>query len=775
MRPLALLMSLALLAAAPACSPSSRRDPARAGGAPASNDGAPPAQGRTPPAGRGAGTRKMAALLDRLVTAASPDDNEFLSDRRAEVLRLQLSRATTPKERINLTSRFAKELLNAGKSEEALQQFQALERLAREHLPNVSAENRALLRRNMAIADLRLGEQENCLAHHTTESCLLPIRAGGVHRFQRGSRAAIALLTGQLEESPDDLKSRWLINIAYMTVGEYPDKVPQRWLIPPSAFRSEAEVKRFQDIAPQLGLDVNDLAGGVIADDFDNDGYLDLMVSTSALRGQFRYFHNDADGIFSDRTEEAGLAGEVGGLNIVQTDYNNDGFPDVLVLRGGWLRKGGHYPLSLLRNNRDGTFEDVTEEAGLLSLHPSQTAVWFDYNGDGRLDLFVGVETAEEEKQPCKLYRNNGDGTFTDVAASAGVAYVGFVKAVASGDFNNDGRPDLYLSIRNASNVLYRNDGPRGEDASPRGDWRFTDVTLQAGVAEPVYSFPTFFFDYDNDGWEDLYVGGYYVDDVGDIAADYLGLPGKGTKPRLYHNNHDGTFVDVTEQARLGRVLHGMAANYGDIDNDGWLDVYLGTGDPSLATIIPNRMLRNAEGKFFQDVTTSAGVGHLQKGHGIAFADLDEDGDQDIYEVMGGILTGDNYRNVLYENPGYGNHWVVLKLEGVRSNRAAIGARIRVVVATEDGERSIYKTVRSGGSFGASPLRQEIGLGRARAIERIEIGWPASGLTQVVRGLKLDSVYRVREGEAEATPVALKSFKFLAGPAAAHAVSAGGR
>src|SRR5207245_1927477 len=145
------------------------------------------------------------------------------------------------------------------------------------------------------------------------------------------------------------------------------------------------------------------------------------------------------------------------------------------------------------------------------------------------------------------------------------------------------------------------------------------------------HSFSAFFFDFDNDGWPDIFVSGYYINDVGDVAADYLGLPSSGERARLYRNNRDGTFNDATKETHLYRVLHAMAGNFGDIDNDGWLDFYLGTGDPDLGTLIPNRMFRNSEGKFFQDVTTSAGVGHLQKGHGIAFADLDNDGDQDIY------------------------------------------------------------------------------------------------------------------------------------------------
>lgn len=256
----------------------------------------------------------------------------------------------------------------------------------------------------------------------------------------------------------------------------------------------------------------------------------------------------------------------------MQTDYNNDGHPDVLVLRGGWFGEAGRYPNSLLRNRGDGTFTDVTEEAGLLSFHPTQTAVWFDYNHDGWLDLFIGNETWETNLHPCELFRNNGDGTFTECAARAGLAVVGFVKGVASGDFNNDGRPDLYLSRRSQPNLLFRNEGPRGTDRTPKADWKFTDVSTAAGVTEPIESFPTWFWDYDNDGWLDLFVSGYYTRNVANVAADYLGLRHWAELPRLYHNNRDGTFVDVTQAAHLNKVLLSIGANYGDLDNDGWLD-----------------------------------------------------------------------------------------------------------------------------------------------------------------------------------------------------------
>src|SRR5258706_8774833 len=165
-----------------------------------------------------------------------------------------------------------------------------------------------------------------------------------------------------------------------MTLGDYPERVPKAWLIPPAAFASEYDIGRFHDRASDLGVDVDDLAGGSIAEDFDGDGNLDIMASSTGLNGPLRYFHNNADGTFSERTTEAGLTGEVPGLNIVQTDYDNDGRPDVLILRGGGQGKAGHLPKALLHNKGDGTFDDVTEQAGLLSFHPTQTAAWFDYD-----------------------------------------------------------------------------------------------------------------------------------------------------------------------------------------------------------------------------------------------------------------------------------------------------------------------------------------------------------------------------------------------------------
>ncbi len=705
---------------------------------------------REDPVSSGPGTQRMGERLEKAHRAMNVAENRYANKERLELFRWQSRDPTDP--------RLALEYLRTGHSAEAIARFEKL--LAKIPINRSSHEPRfrSQVRHALAISHLRLGEQENCISQHNADSCLFPLQGGGIHTIQRGSRSAVKEYLALLQDDPSDREARWLLNIASMTLGEYPDGVPKKWRIPTAAFRSDYEIKRFPDVAPLLGLDVMGLAGGSILEDFDSDGDLDIMASSWGYQDALRYFQNNGDGSFTDCSNAAALEGVLGGLNIIQGDYNNDGHPDVFLLRGAWLEGSGRWPNSLLRSNGDGTFEDVTEKAGLLSFHPTQTAAWGDFDNDGWLDLFVGNETTQSaDSHPCELFRNNGDGTFTNVASQAGVAFTGWVKGVAWGDYDNDGRPDLYLSCLTGNNLLYRNEGP-----SQGGAWRFRDVTRQAGVAAPYYSFPVWFWDYDNDGWLDLFVSGY-AGDAGDLAADYLGLKHDGEQPRLYRNKQDGTFEDVTEKVKLNKMLLTMGCNFGDLDNDGFLDFYLGTGAATLRSLVPNRMFRNDMGKVFQDVTASGGFGHLQKGHGVSFGDIDNDGDQDIYSVIGGAYSGDLAHNVLFQNPGQGNRWITLRLQGVRSNRSAIGARIRVSVKTRAGERHVYSVVSSGGSFGASSLQQEIGLGQADSISALEVLWP-SGHRQKFAGVPLDQVMKIVEDQPRPFPVEARPFELATDP-----------
>lgn len=692
-------------------------------------------------------TRRMVARLEQLAAGTDGRRNEFANDRRVAWLR-SLDVPAEPRRRANYERELGAELLRAGSTELAVDTLQGLwGRLQEAPDWRDSAFGRDV-HSLLAIAHLRAGEQANCIRQRGGQSCILPIRGSGVHLDQRGSRAAMRELQALLDRNPEDLESRWLLNVAAMTVGEYPDGVPERWRIPPSAFASAHDVGEFRDIASSVGLGVVGLAGAAIVDDFDGDGRLDVFVTSMGLRDQVRYFRNRGDGRFIEQTEEAGLRGIVGGLNAVHADYDNDGHADIFIPRGGWLGANGLLPPSLLRNRGGGRFEDVTESAGLLDAYPSQSAAWGDFDNDGWLDLFVATESSGATGDiPTRLYRNNRDGSFTDVARQAGVAAVGFFKGAVWGDYDNDGRLDLYLTgiQRPAGNRLFRNDGP---DAA--GNWSFTDVADEAGVRGPWSSFTTWFFDYDNDGWLDLFVSGY-AGSVAAVAADYLGIGQRreGEIPRLYRNQGDGTFRDVAAEVGLDTVLMTMGGNFGDLDNDGWLDVYAGTGNPDFRTLVPNRMFRNAGGLRFQDVTTAGGFGHLQKGHGIAFADVDQDGDQDVFIKIGGAYTGDVFQSALFQNPGHGNRWLKLALVGHSSNRSAIGARVRVTLASPSGPRVITTVVGSGSSFGGSPLRRELGLGDATRVERIEIDWPATGRRQIFRDLAVDQSLEIREDASE--------------------------
>jgi hypothetical protein len=623
---------------------------------------------------------------------------------------------------------------------EMVEAIAAIEELAGK-LPTEGASARGyqdILDKVLGILELRRGEVDNCLLHHNREMCLFPLSEAAQHRLDDGARRAASHFASYLERNPDDLEVRWLLNIAAMTLGTYPDKVPEPLRIGPEAFASPVDPGRFWDVAGPAGVAYSDNAGGSVTDDFDGDGLLDIVVSSRDPCEPLRFYRNRGDGGFEDAGEAAGLAGQLGGLNVTQADFDNDGHMDLFVMRGGWETAMRN---SLLRNRATAeggiVFEDATARAGLGGpAHRTHSAAWADFDGDGWLDLFIGHEMSFSQ-----LFRNRGDGTFEDVTDRAGMRFRSQTKGATWGDFNGDRRPDLYVSNFGDRNLLFMN----------RGDGRFDEVGRELGVSEPSYSFPTWAWDYDNDGWQDLMVISF-LQTVDEVAREYLERAPKGQTLRIYRNRGDGSFEDATAAVDMARMVPTMGANYGDIDNDGYLDVYLGTGAPSYGMLVPNRLFLNQAGRRFVDVTTATGTGHLQKGHGISFADLDNDGDEDIFSNMGGAFRGDKYPSALFENPGHGNDWVSVELVGKRSNRAGVGARIRVAFTAAGTPQQRFRWVTSGGSFGASPLMQHIGLGRGARIERLEIDWPTWGgeqapPAQVVRDVPVNSFVVITEGE----------------------------
>ncbi len=689
----------------------------------------------------------MVMRLDSIAQNVDPQANEYANKERLEYYK-QIPPPFSANKKINYHYSLGQEFLKAGESEKAVERFKVvldiLDNLNSQQLNEEQKKSIVSYRRSaeefISLSYLRIGEQQNCLLNHSSASCLFPIQGEGIHTKTSGSEKAIEWYQQILHNRErEDLISRWLLNIAYMTLGKHPDSVPKQWLIPAEAFDSNYDIKTFPDVAITTGLAERGLSGGSITEDLNGDGLVDVVASSWGLDDQLHYYENKGDGTFTKKTEEAGLTGIVGGLNLRHADFNNDGFADILVLRGAWLQEAGKHPNSLLRNNGDGTFSDVTKSAGLLSFHPTQTAEWADFNNDGWLDLFIGNETTSSAEHPVELYLNYGDGSFYETAEQAGVNVKGYIKGVTSGDYNNDGFKDLYISRLDGENVLFQNNGP-----DKNGIPKFTDVTEQAGVSEPIVSFPTWFWDYNNDGWLDLFVSAYDATPA-DVAREYLDRPIQGGIPKLYKNNGDGTFTDMASEMGLEKVMYTMGSNFGDLDNDGFPDFYVGTGDPDFRSLMPNRMFRNNRGKQFREVTSSGGFGHLQKGHGVSFADLDNDGDQDIFTVIGGAYEGDIYMNALFENPGHNNQWITLMFNGQKSNRMGLGNRITIDIKTPKGDRSIHTVVTAGGSFGSSTLQQEIGLGNATAIKQIKVFWPASGTKQIFKNVEMNRSYKISE------------------------------
>ncbi|HMV67603.1 MAG TPA: CRTAC1 family protein, partial [Myxococcota bacterium] len=634
------------------------------------------------------------------------------------------------------------ERLRAGRVDDAITDLQAGLELAEDD--DLVWRGRA--RELLAMAWMRRAELDNCVTSGTGASCLLPFGDAGVHAYTEGMTEAAALWSSFLvEDDPNKPSARWLYNVSVMALGGYPEDVALEWLIPPACLQPEAAMPGWTNVARDIGVAAPGLAGGSAVDDFDGDGLLDLLFSSSDPDEGISLYLNQGDGRFCDASNASGLSAFPGSLDISVADFDNDGDLDVAAPRAGWYNEFGFIRMSLLRNDGAGRFVDVAIEAGLAEVTgPSQVSEWADVDGDGWLDLFVGRERAVDVYPPASLYINRHDGTFEDQAALRGVAENGWVKGAAFGDIDDDGDPDLYVSTMLGPNHLYINDRERGQ---------FIDRTAELGLEGPDNGFSTWFFDYDQDGDLDLFATSYPLtfvskgplsDDFGRASEGYvLDLVGRADDrdpAHLYRNDNDG-MVDVRDELALDDVHAPMGSNFGDLDMDGWPDIYLGTGAAGYDALEPNVAYLNMQGARFLDVTSAVGLGHLQKGHGVSFGDLDGDGDEDIALDVGGAFTGDRFPNAVFTNPTTGRHGVTLRLEGVTVNRRAVGARVRVVTA----ERTFHHVVGTGSSYGNNSHQLEIGLGAIAAIERVEVDWP-SGPSEVFEGVEVDHIVDLREG-----------------------------
>jgi tetratricopeptide (TPR) repeat protein len=545
----------------------------------------------------------------------------------------------------------------------------------------------------------------------------------------RASRfeAAVKAEMRSMEANPADERPRLVMFQAAQKMGGYPAYVPSSMRMEVKAGYAKPTV-HFEDIAARMGLDKTSGGRGTAIFDYDNDGRLDICL-TSAYGG-ISLYHNNGDGTFTDVSVSSGLDSATNTFGVIAADYDNDGWVDLYVTRSGFYVGEGQ----LFKNNRDGTFTDATKAAGLSDIWgPSFTASWVDYDSDGFLDLFVSNNLGAlfERKTPNRLFHNNGDGTFTEVTEKAGLTTLWPTIGGSWGDYDNDGRMDLFLSNGLGRSQLFRNNG----------DGTFTDVSERAGVTAMGFGSPAFWWDYDNDGWMDI--GQYIWSDHDDVIYTMRNgvAPPRGQSMRVYHNNRDGTFTLVSPELGLTECWGTMSGSFGDFNNDGYLDLALGNGSPKLDRLDP-MVVFESDGKKFRNTSFAAGLPFTGKSHGVNMADLFGDGRLSIVVAAGGAYPGDLLTTSVYCPKTLPGNYLNVRLTGVKSNRSAIGARLTI----ETGGKKQHREVSGGSNFGCLPLEQHFGLGDLRKVDAMTVRWP-SGARQRFDNLPVNCTLEFVEGK----------------------------
>lgn len=561
------------------------------------------------------------------------------------------------------------------------------------------------------------------------------LREQGANLYRMGQYEDAASKFYQALQWRNTPVDQWLLSVALRQVKGTVPALPNNVVFPALEAPDRPALLEFENMAPSLGLDRKDGNGTVAWGDYDGDGRPDVFLAGS---GTFvAVFHNDG-GRFHEVTEQVGLAKVPSGYSLNLVDYDDDGKLDLYISLNGW---SGPMRNRLYRNT-GGKFVDVSAQSGADDPGDGFVSLWGDLDNDGLLDLVVANGVLKDGSVP-QILRNNGNGTFTNVTKAAGLdeppAYGAI--GIALGDYDKDGRLDLFINgLEPAPNRLYHNDGRL----------HFTNAAGRAGVLQPTHNgFVCFFTDYNNDGWPDILTTSLadWNSTVEGLRQGYHPPSPKAVHPdasRLFRNNADGTFTDVTWQARLFYPMGTMGAGAGDLDNDGCVDFYFGTGDPQMSRLEPNRFFHNNCDGTFTDLTNYVGFARPgNKGHGVAFIDIDDDGDLDLYAQLGGHYPGDWAANAFYRNrKGNRNHWLQIELTGVKSNRFAIGAQ---VTAKMQG-LTVYREVKGSSGFGSTePYRVHLGLAQHEVVDSLEIRWP-SGLVQRFAGVAANQALALREG-----------------------------
>jgi tetratricopeptide (TPR) repeat protein len=535
-----------------------------------------------------------------------------------------------------------------------------------------------------------------------------------------------------LELDSGDERARYWLWLAARQSGGYPETVAPELRLEARDGHHPTPV-RLEEVAAEIGLDKTSGGRGTAIFDLDGNGHLDVVVA--GAHAGVSLYRNNGDGTFTDISAGSGLDACLYGFGVAAGDYDNDGLPDLFVTSMGFFDGAS----ALYRNNGDGTFTDVTREAGLECWGPAFTATWTDYDGDGLLDLFVANNLGGffDRKTPNRLFRNNGDGTFTDVTREAGLETRWATIGAAWGDFHNNGLPDLFLSGLGRAQ-LFRN----------QGDGTFRDVSREAGIDRPAIGSVATVWDIDDDGWLDIVQFTYSRPEDAIHTLRHGRGPADGEPLRVFRNNRDGTFREIAAELGISGCWGTMTANLGDFDNDGFPDMLLGNGDPSMDRCEAPVLLANDGAGRFRNVAFTAGLPLTGKGHGANLADLRGDGRLHLLLANGGLYPGDLLTTTVHRPTELPGNYLNVRLVGTCGNRDAIGARLALAA----GDRRQHRLVSGGSGFGCLPLEQHFGLGELEAIDWLEIRWPG-GSSERRADLPINETVRIVEGEPGWQPV----------------------
>jgi hypothetical protein len=582
----------------------------------------------------------------------------------------------------------------------------------------------------LAIVKLKLLSIDECEFFPVVSPC--PVIHENAKEYGIDLHGALKDLESALSYDPEDMHLRWLYTIL-STQFNNKINIVSELLIDFNIVFSNTEFPLFKNVTHDFGLGTRKVnVSGVILDDFNGDGYLDAIISSSD--GGTTYYINNHGKNYSF-VKNSGLDAHGYATNVSQVDFDNDGLLDIYLHRGGWRSKNENVHNILLKNIDGKKFEDVTDSSGLGREWNSNVAsIWGDINNDGWMDLFVCSEVRHFD-----LFINR-KGKFTSAIEGSGISKVeeGKCKGAAWGDYNNDGFIDLFISVWEGPNILYEN----------KGDGTFQRVSMPSIEEKPYRAFSVWFFDYNNDGWLDLFISTLSSNPSDWLLYEY-GQENNGAPVKLYKNLGGKQFVDVTNEIGIEHIGMVMGSNYADLNNDGHHDIVFGTGTGSMGAILPNRIFANISGNGFREVTKNSGLASMLKGHGVSMGDVNNDGQVDILMNLGGMYNSDGAYPGLYLNPGSANEWITIRLEGTKSNRFGVGSRVRInIIDSQDEIKTFHHLIGSGSSYGANSLQLEAGLGNAKKIQSIEIDWGGSATSQRINSPPMKKIIKITEGVA---------------------------